>query len=125
MTDRENLLDITRQTLVIGTSCITDATGNRGYKTEVVQASALVRIASALEAQTEILQATTRASFTPEQREDGMNHFLAVHVKESNLVHIDFLATGPAIAKAFITNIGEVIKHAIAKAEQEGGLDNG
>ena len=43
------LADLTRQELVIGTSCITDATGNKGFKTEYVQASALIRIAEALE----------------------------------------------------------------------------
>ena len=49
--ERENLADITRQALIIGTSCITDPTGNIGYKTEMVQASALIRIAESLERQ--------------------------------------------------------------------------
>ena len=123
MDKRPNLLDLTRQPLIIGTSCITDATGNTGYKAEYVLASAQLRIAAALEAQTEILQATTRARFTPEERQDGLNHFRGTHVKDTNLVHIDFLATSPAIAEMFITNVAKVLQAAIDTAEQptEGG----
>ena len=51
MAERPNLLELTRQPLVMGTSCITDASGAIGYKTEYVQASALLRIAQALEQQ--------------------------------------------------------------------------
>lgn len=69
--DKPSLQDVTRQVLIQGTSCITDATGNTGYKTEVVIAGALLRIADALEAQTEILQTNTRARFTPEEQQEG------------------------------------------------------
>lgn len=118
---KPSLQDVTRQVLIQGTSCITDATGNTGYKAEVVIAGALLRIADALEAQTEILQTTTRARFTSEERQDGLNHYRATHVKGTNVVQVDFLATSPVIAETFVYGMAEVLKAAIASAKQQEG----
>lgn len=49
MAEKIAIQDLSRQPLVRGTSCFTDPTGNVGYKNEDIQASALVRIAAALE----------------------------------------------------------------------------
>jgi hypothetical protein len=49
------LADVSRQPMIIGTTSLTDPTGHKGYKTEYVQASALVRIADTLETQTDFL----------------------------------------------------------------------
>jgi hypothetical protein len=49
MAEKIAIQDLSRQPLVRGTSCFTDPTGNVGYKNEDIQASALVRIADALE----------------------------------------------------------------------------
>lgn len=49
MAERSTIKDLTRQVLLYGTSCITDETGNKGYKAEIVVAGALLRIAEALE----------------------------------------------------------------------------
>ena len=62
MAERPNLLDLTRHPLVMGTSCITDATGSKGYKTEYVQISALLRIADALEQQSGMARKPTAVS---------------------------------------------------------------
>ena len=51
MAERPNIKDLTRQVLLNGTSSITDETGNKGYKAEIVVAGALLRIAEVLEQQ--------------------------------------------------------------------------
>ncbi len=56
MAERLTVEEVSRQPLILGTICFTDPSGTVGYKSEVVQASALVRIAAALEAQTELLR---------------------------------------------------------------------
>ena len=43
MAKRPNLRDISRQELIVGTSCITEASGEIGFKTEYVLASAQLR----------------------------------------------------------------------------------
>lgn len=121
MAERLSIEDLSRQPLVVGTMCFTDPAGKVGYKTDQVQASALVRIAAALEAQTALLL-TSRAGFTAEQQQDGLNHFHGTHVKDTPLIQIDFLATSPAMAQQFLGNITQVLKAAIAAAEQEGGV---
>ena len=50
MANRLPIEELSRQALIVGTVCFTDPTGNVGFKTDQVQASALVRIAAALEA---------------------------------------------------------------------------
>ena len=45
-----DIAEFSRQPMIVGTICFTDPTGNKGYKTDQIQASALVRIANALEA---------------------------------------------------------------------------
>jgi len=47
------LQDLSRQTLIVGTTRFTDLTGHTGYSNESLQVSALVRIADALEKQAE------------------------------------------------------------------------
>ena len=66
MAEREILAEVTRQALIIGTSCITDPTGHIGYKTDVVQASALIRIAESLERQEQRARHTDPAMFLGE-----------------------------------------------------------
>ena len=50
MANRLPIEELSRQPLLVGTTCFTDPTGMQGFKTDQVQASALVRIAAALEA---------------------------------------------------------------------------
>jgi len=56
MAEKISIEDLSRQPLVRGTSCFTDPAGNVGYKNEDLQVSALVRIAAALEQQTELMK---------------------------------------------------------------------
>jgi hypothetical protein len=117
MAERPTLQDLTRQVLIQGTSCVTDATGHDGYKTEVVVAGALLRIAETLELQTDSLLAT-KTGFTREQQSDGQNHFKAYHMKGSRVVEIEILATSYEMGQQFVQNIAAVIQAAIAKVDQ-------
>ncbi|MVN76916.1 hypothetical protein GO988_11330 [Hymenobacter sp. HMF4947] len=131
MDKRLTIEELSRQPLILssidlGTRYFTDLSGKDIFNTDQVQASAMVRIAAALEAQTELMRAT-RAGFTAEQLEQSeTNLFHAVQDKESRLVTINFLATTPAIAMLFVRNIAEVVKVAMeAAAQQEGGPQHG
>ena len=125
MAEKLPIADLSRQPLVRGTSCFTDPSGTVGFKTEDIQTSALVRIADALEKQSELIQAT-RPGFTAAQWEDGLNHFHAVQAKGERLVRIDVLATSPAMARQLTDDIAAVLNAAMAvAAAQEGGQADG
>lgn len=61
--------ELSRQPLVLGTSCFTDPTGNVGYKTEDLKVSALVRIAAALERLVELSEFDDSRAFLAESVE--------------------------------------------------------
>ena len=117
MLKRPNILDITRQELIIGTSCITDATGNKGYKTEYVMASAQLRIAEALEKQNE-LSKVAGPGFQPEQHLDGMNHLHMQQSSDSRVVYFQLLATSPAMALAMSRNFGDILQEMVRVANE-------
>jgi hypothetical protein len=127
MRERANVTDLTRQVLLNGTSCITDETGNKGFKAEIVQAGALIRIAGALEAQTDLLRGA-HAGFTLDQQRDGRNHVHMVQRSDSCLVDIKVLGSSPAMAKKLADAIGDALKGMVDTANEmlkEGGPDNG
>ncbi|WP_310391477.1 hypothetical protein [Hymenobacter sp.] len=127
MAERLPIEELSRQPLVVGTTCFTDPSGNDGFKTEQVQASALVRIAAALESQTDLLRGA-RAGFDLSQQQDGRNHVHMVQTDNSCVVSIQVLGSSPAMAKQLAKGLGDVLKDLIDFANQElqeGGPDNG
>lgn len=127
MVERLNIIDLTRQVLVNGTSRITDETGNKGYKAEIVQAGALLRIAAALESQTDLLRGA-QAGFTLDQQRDGRNHVHMVQRGDSCLVDIKVLGSSPDMAKKLADAIGDALKYMVDTANEglaEGGPADG
>ena len=100
MLKRPNILDITRQPLLIGTSSITDESGNQGFRTEYVLASAQLRIADALEKSNDILRAT-QVGFAAEAVEDGMNHFRLSYEKGQRVFNVQVLASSVVRAETW------------------------
>lgn len=124
MAEREKLLDISRQSLIIGTSCITDATGNIGYKTDLVQASASLRIADALEKQNELTR-ITGPGFQPEQYLDGRNHLAMQVSSDSRVGYIQLLGVSPEMVLRLSREFGDVLQEMVRIANEEGGPNNG
>ena len=114
---KPSIQDLTRQLLIQGTSCITDATGNTGYKTEVVVAGALLRIADALEKQNELAR-VAGPGFQPEQYLDGISHLAMQQSSDSRLVYIQILSTSPAMALAMSRNFGDILQEMVRVANE-------
>jgi hypothetical protein len=102
------LEDISRQPMILGTTCLTDPSGNKGYKTEIVQASALVRIADALEQANE-QKHRHAAGFTSAEYTDGLNHFHLAQLKRSRLVEMQVLGSSPEMAATFSAGIRDFL----------------
>jgi hypothetical protein len=113
------LADYSRQEFTVGNppNYLFDSEG-RVQSKELFNLSTQLRIANALEAQTELAEDARRARFTEQQFNDGLNHLHASHVKDSRTVKIDFLGTSPALAEEFVKNLAQVLEAAIAKAKE-------
>jgi hypothetical protein len=117
MTKKLSLQDLSRQPLVRGTSCFTDPSGNVGYKNEDLQVSALVRIAAALEEQTQALKEPNPLSLA----EYGELHVLLTQAQPRLVASL--VVAGEPDESAQLVRLCELVQKLLSGLE--GGQPNG
>lgn len=105
---------------LLDNGCISNAKGE-GVDSDLILMGTQLRIANALEAQTDLLRGSA-AGFTLEQQRDAMNHLHMVATNDSRLIEIKLLATSPEMALKLSRAFGDILKEMVDIANEELGL---